>query len=60
MKRPGTNGKKKFANDVIDEGLISKINSSYKSITNKQKQPTQLENGQKTLIDTSPKKTVGT
>ena len=43
-----------FASDVTDRGLISKIYKLYNSIT--KKQTTQLKNGQKDLIDISPKK----
>ena len=45
-----------FANDVTDKGLLSKYTSiSYNSRT--KKQTTQPKDGQKTLINNSPKKT---
>ena len=57
MKRQPTDQEKIFANDATDKGLISKI---YKQLLNSitKKQPTQSENGQKTYIDISPKKTL--
>ena len=45
-----------FANDTLDKGLISKI---YKELTHYTPggQTIQLKNGQRTRIDTSPRKT---
>ena len=45
-----------FANDTSDKGLISKnIKNSHNSTSGRQ--TTQLKNGQKTLKDTSPRRT---
>ena len=41
-------GEKILVNYVTDKDLISKINGLYNSKTSKQKQVTQLKNGQKT------------
>ena len=48
-----------FVNDATDKDLISKTYQYFMCINNKtnQKQITQIKNGQKTSIDTSPKKT---
>ena len=54
-KRQPTEWEKMFANDISDKGLVSKI---YKERTNSTpKTIIQLRNGQKSRIDTSPKKT---
>ena len=54
--RQPTEREKIFANDVSDKGLVSKI---YKNLSNStpKKEIIQWRNGQKTGIDTSPKKT---
>ena len=49
MKRQSMEWEKILVNDVTNKGLVSKINnSSYNSKTSKEKQVTQLKNGQKT------------
>ena len=56
MKRQPIEYEKIFANDESGRILSPKYtNSFYNSIT--KKQTTQLKKGQKTLIDTYPKKT---
>ena len=54
-KRQPTEWEKIFANDISDRGLVSKI---YKELSNSTPKKTiQWRNGQKTWIDTFPKKT---
>ena len=54
-KRQPTEWEKVFANDISDKGLVSKI---YKELIKLNTQKTiQWRNGQKTWIETSPKKT---
>ena len=55
-KRQLTEWEKIFANDIWDKGLVSKISKELIKL-NTQKQTIHWRNGQKTWIDTSPKKT---
>jgi len=50
------NGRKMFADDAVDKGLISKIHKQL-ILLNKKTQTTPSKNGLKILIDISPKKT---
>ena len=52
MKRQPSGWEKIFANEATDKGLTSKI---YMQL-NIKKQTTESKNGQKTVIDISPKK----
>ena len=56
MKRQPNEWDKVFANDMADKGLISKIIKQLRQLSNNQKKK-KLKNGQKTCIDTFPKKT---
>ena len=56
MKRQPREWEKIFANDATDKCLFSKVQKQLIQLNNK-KQTTQLKNGQKTLINISPKKT---
>ena len=52
------NGRKIFANDMTDKGLISKIYEQLLQVNNSDnKKQLNQKNGQKTLIHISPKKT---
>ena len=53
-KRQPKKWEKIFATDAIDQGLISNIQTIQFNNNNKKNQS---KNGQKTLIDSSPKKT---
>ena len=55
MKRQPTEWKKVFANKVTDKGFISEIYKQHMQYNIKE--ASQSKNGQKILIDFSPKKT---
>ena len=48
---------KKFAKDMYEKGLVSKIYKEIIKFNTQNTQKIQLKNGQKTLIDIFPKKT---
>ena len=54
MRRQATDREKTFAKDTSDKELVSKYTKELLKLNNKK--TTQLQNGQKTLTDTSPNK----
>ena len=57
MKREPTLWENIFANDTSDKSLISKICKELTQLQSKNKKKTELKSGQKTLTDTSPRRT---
>ena len=56
MKREPTVWENIFANDTFDKGLITKIYKEFIGF-NPERQTIQLKNGQRTSINTSPRRT---
>ena len=56
-KRQPTEWEKIFVNDVPNKDLISKINKQFTQLNKNKKNKPNQKNGQKTLIDISPKQT---